>query len=528
MSSSPNITTTTLEVVQPAFGLDGEVEWTLVEMTNYLVHGSAELVSARLGDLELRRVDERTMQLPVGQWVSGAKTLDINHDHGRLCGRVRVIPRPEKLDERAWLRMVTDLETWLPGVSVGATGGTSGELDRSGTLDAPLAAIALLPMVPALARALRTITSAPRERELQIEEHVPLRAVRKANADSLLWLCRHPDAALAVDAWRSLEAEAVEPRIPQGRTHFDHAHPVNRYVAWALQRAISVLDGLANRLTTIAARPGSNDDDRDWATARARAARVAALDLAQLRRRSFLHKIPPAPPSPSALLSLRDAPAYARFHAIVRPFTSPRFRWDPARDEAGARPTYELYELWTFLAVVRQIEARLPSWKSRWRHKTTKDFAGGIGPQTRFELLGDPGLLSFHFNLTFPGYRQPEAGHFSLSKERRPDIVVSFSPTTGTGRWMFLDAKYRVSRQAIGDAFESIHIYRDALRWSELGGQARAGYLLVPAHDADVDPWFTADFQQRHSCGCLELRPGYESPELHERIAAALSLAFLA
>jgi hypothetical protein len=524
MSSNPIITTATGEIVSRTLGPDGELEWTLVEDSTYFVQGAAELVSARFGELELRRVDERTMRLPIGRWVSGSKLLHIAYDGERSSGRVRVIPRREKLDERAWLRMITDLETWLPGVSVGATGGTSGELDRSGTLDAPLAAIALLPMVPALTRALRTITSAPRERELQIEEHVPLRAVRRADANSLQWLCRHPDAALAVDAWRSLEEQAVEPRIPQGRAHFDHAHPVNRYVAWALHRAIGVLDGLANRLTEIAARPRSNDDDRDWATARARAARVAALDLAQLHRRSFLHEIAPAPPSPSALLSLRDSPAYARFHAIVRPFTSPRFRWQPERAEAGARPTYELYELWSFLAVTRQLEARLPGWKSRWRHEKSRDFAGGIGPRTWFELKGEPGVLRLHFNLTFPSYRQPETGRFSLSTERRPDIVVSFSPAEGGGRWMFLDAKYRVSKQALGEAFESIHIYRDALRWPELGGRATAGYLLVPAHDPDADPWFTADFQRRHSCGGLELRPGHEKGEVHERITAALSL----
>jgi hypothetical protein len=116
---SASITTTAGEVIAPASGPEGELEWTLIEGFTYLVHGSTELISARLGELELRRVDERTMQLPVGLWVSGAKSLDITHDRGRSCGRVQVIPRPDKLDERAWLRMVTDLETWLPRRDVG-------------------------------------------------------------------------------------------------------------------------------------------------------------------------------------------------------------------------------------------------------------------------------------------------------------------------------------------------------------------------------------------------------------------------
>ncbi len=338
----------------------GEHSWVLEESRSYRLratHGA--ILQARLDVRDLPRIDPRTVDLTVGFWTAQCRELHVVVSDRVVPASVRVVPRAEKLDEATWLRLVDDLEAWLPGLSVGAGGGTTGGVAIEGVDSPGFAAAALLPLVPALLLALRAVTTRPREHSIETSEYVRLRMIRRADAGSLGWLTRHGSAAVAVDAWRSLTAVGPEPHLPQWRSEENLDHPVNRYVVWALDRARSRLETLADRLTRFA---GDGDGDTAvWCRARADAARASALQVAAIRTRSFLRGIRPAPPTETSMLAVRDDPAYSRFHKLVRPFLSPRFARDQDDPSAPARPTYELYELWTLLAICRALAARLPA-----------------------------------------------------------------------------------------------------------------------------------------------------------------------
>jgi hypothetical protein len=87
---------------------------------------------------------------------------------------------------------------------------------------------------------------------------------------------------------------------------------------------------------------------------------------------------------------------------------------------------------------------------------------------------------------------------------------VTWAPAAGTPRWLALDAKYRTGRANLADAFTSVHLYRDALRWPEFGGAAAGAWLLAPARSPDAALWFDEGFCRAHGLGVLRLAPGDE------------------
>ncbi|MDC0681419.1 DUF2357 domain-containing protein [Sorangium atrum] len=472
---------------------------------------------AWLGPLELPWSQERgSFTLEVGHWV-GSAVLKVAHDAQETEVAVQVAPRDEKLSDGAWLALLADLEAWSPGLAIGLEGGGVGAVQSEGTT-ATVLAIALLPLIPALVRAIRAIAAAPRELAASTREDVPLRAVRRADRETLHWLARHPAAARAVDPWLAARAGQQDPYVPQDVTHETIDHPVNRYVAWLVGRVARVLGDLSVVLGDAAVKRRLQPDTAQWCRAQARAAAGAADELSTTLRRTFLGSLTPMPATEAALLAVQDDPVYARAHALARPFLSPRFRLRESLSgsEAPVRPSFELYELWTLLAVQRALAGILDGWTWTWKQGRENDLLAGFGTGAAFTARHpkDGARIDIRYNVTFPGYLARGASdRYSISGERRPDIVISFDPPGGPRSWICLDAKYRVRRDALADSFTSLHIYRDALRWETFGGPCRAGLLLVPAIESACQPWFAGDFRERFGIGAWRLTPG-EPPDL--------------
>ena len=486
----------------------------LEEARTYLVSARPGATAPRawLGARALPRDDATgafTMQ--IGQWV-GSSTLCVTDDAGDVRLAVEVLPRAEKLDPAAWLALLNDLESWTPGLAVGLEGGGVGDVGNAGTT-APVLAAALLPLVPALVEAVRAIASAPREHAVPAREDIRLRNVRRAARDTLQWMARHPAAAAALDPWVAARAGAQDPYVPQNITQEALDHPVNRYLAWLITRVTHVLAKLAGELSAAAtAVRGSRPDTADWCQARAIVAVRAADELRSLLRRTVFGALTPAPATEAALLAVQDDPAYARAHACARPFLSPRFRLPDAASPtpAAVRPSFDLYELWVFLAVQRALGEVLRDWTWKWHPQPRDALLAGLGVKSRFTAVrADGARIQLVFNLTFRGYLAGRDGaRFSLSRERRHDLVLTYAPPAGAPTWMFLDAKYRVSRENLGDAFESAHLYRDSLRWPAFGGPCRGGLLLVPAMAKECEPWFEKGFREAYGIGVWRLTPG--------------------
>jgi len=226
-------------------------------------------------------------------------------------------------------------------------------------------------------------------------------------------------------------------------------------------------------------------------------------------KRSFLGTLTPRPATEAALLVVQDHPAYARVHRLGRRFLSALFTLEGDGPSAPTRPSFELYELWTFLATWQALDKAAPGlpWKESGLRKLLALTPGVSG--ARIHAPWSNGELTIDFNPTFASILRgvPAHGRWALSRERRPDVVVSFRHPEHSA-WVCLDAKYRAGAANLGDALGKAHIYRDALRWDGLGGACRASALLAPRRTEDCGLWFEQSFLHAHGIGIWELRPG--------------------
>ena len=428
---------------------------------------------------------------------------------------VEVRPRDEKVDEDEWGLLLADLESWVPAVTVGFEGGGQGEVGLHGA-QAPSLAMALGPLLPRFIEALKVVVAAPREFPAIDEQSRRLHEIRRVSSGILRWTVRHPAT------WQHIRGEALpeepEPSLPTEVTRSGIDHPVNRYVVWLVGRVAAAMESVVKTLRKQSlVQSGANDDTGAWCVARACVIADGVAALTHVLRRSVLARLPPAPPTEAALLILVDDPIYARLHRLGRQFLRPHFKLpsDTGNCPAPVRPSYDLYELWCFLALRRSLGSSLrgAAWNDEGLDSLRLINGTGEGAECR-ALLAGGGELRLLFNLTFPGWlSRGSAPRWSISGERRPDIVVTYRSQECGFSWLCLDAKYRVSRSAIADAFSSAHIYRDALRWAAAPGDASDGrnqgaVLLIPRMDEVCRPWFVPEFLSENSVGAFELSPG--------------------
>ncbi len=511
-----------LPALEPAPLLDGIT--LLEECSRYIARAVAPEIpkALLLGDLELQWSDaDRGWFFETG-FEAGDLSFRSSTDAQPLL-RARVLPSSEKLGEAQWLRIVEDVEQWLPAASVGVEGSSHGRVGNEGS-PAPLLASALGPLVTPLERALRAVLRGPRELIIASVREVPAHAVRTVTPATLQWLVRRPDAWAAL-GHREFATQGSEPLVPVRWSEATRDHPTHRYLAWLLERATDVVDAVAERLEH-AAEDHATKVSSSWCRARARHMRRARAIMESARRRSWLRAVPAAPISEAALLAIVDDPGYARVHALLRRFVRPLFALSAKEGlEAPVRATFDLYELWCFLALQRALKARLTA--AKWFRKgvTAERFSDGRGHGARFAADLPNGRLELYFNLTFPGYlARHSSPRFSVSGERRPDLVVTWQPASGQSRWMCLDAKYRVREDKVAGAFASAHIYRDALRWNDQGGRCQGVLLLIPNVAQRCAPWCADAFFAEHHVGAAWLAPGSNAEAVAERVLKTLGV----
>jgi hypothetical protein len=489
-----------------------------------------------LGELELEWDSNTTsFLLQTSFWV-GDQSLRIQGPAGEQHLPVRVLPPEAKLGKEAWAawgHLLRDLDEWMPGSTVGREGGRHGEVGNTGCDVAGVASV-LGDLVPAFVSALEAVLRAPRERSVEEQTEVPLHGVRQADRSTLRWLVRHPDAYQSVLGHTEGRREGREVLVPGRSWRGDLDHAANRYVAWLTGQVTLRLRQVAGcvRKALGKKKPASLDPDLvHWCEGRERWLLEGAEALEALLRRTALGVLTPEPASESAFLCLQDDPVYARVHALANIFRSPRFQLPEEADllDAPVRPSYELYELWTFMAVQKLLAAHLPG--THWEKSDVDKlqyFDQSPNGACYSARLADRGTLELHFNLPFVGFqtkRRKTSLHWSLSGARRPDLVVGWRPAKGEGRWLCLDAKYRTDERALAESFESVHIYRDALRWRGMAnnGRCMGAALLVPAQSSGLEEWFEKPFRDEHGAGIFRLTPGHPLPgELFEWIREQL------
>jgi hypothetical protein len=198
--------------------------------------------------------------------------------------------------------------------------------------------------------------------------------------------------------------------------------------------------------------------------------------------------------------------------------------------------TFELYELWCFLRLLRAAVNRYGVEPS----EINKLFS--YSDQTRSVTLprdavtvSVPGGYSLSFKRNYREFWIEPDRRGSFSRSMIPDISFSVtSPVGFPGKVIVLDAKYRISEQ-LNDAIASIHMYRDALVEPGEGGRIQhivhAAYLISPHVAAFSGSWQTSpmpgrlfhpEYRNSFRFGAVTLRPGMPMSEVERTLSTIL------
>jgi len=200
--------------------------------------------------------------------------------------------------------------------------------------------------------------------------------------------------------------------------------------------------------------------------------------------------------------------------------------------------TYDLYELWCFLRLVR-ILADISGCHDI-------DISGLIegSVQTGEVVLQSKACsvrlenLEVAFQRSFREYWKDANSQGSFSRTMIPDVsVIKLADTEGPPLLFIFDAKYRVE-QGLNDALASIHMYRDAIVKEDHEGVARIvqkALILSPQiQDYTDEDWTTQDaparffhteYRDKFNFGIMSFHPAMDLAQMKILIKTAMELA---
>lgn len=199
--------------------------------------------------------------------------------------------------------------------------------------------------------------------------------------------------------------------------------------------------------------------------------------------------------SAAALTQISSNPVYGRAYRLGSQALSVGIGGSDSGDDLHVSPSWGVYEVWCFLSIVRQVRECLGIPLLRCTPHAASAQLAFTG------LLPEGGSLEVLFQAVFLSIvnGRGTSPARSLSRERRPDILLVMTDQDGKKRALVLDAKWRSGTDNILDAMESAHIYHDSLR---IDGVAPPSYLLLPG-DCAVEAITRQEFIQIHGVGAF-------------------------
>jgi predicted component of viral defense system (DUF524 family) len=190
--------------------------------------------------------------------------------------------------------------------------------------------------------------------------------------------------------------------------------------------------------------------------------------------------------------------------------------------------TFELYELWCFLRLVRAGVEEFGPAGVAVDDLFISDAAGGLTVAAGAVTVPAGGGWKLCFQKKYREFWIEPDRRGSFSRIMEPDVVAMREPGEAheAARLIILDAKYRIN-EGLNDALSSIHTYRDALVREVQGGTVEAivcaAYLLTPfvpeiGADYRATPLpgrlFHPEYRTSFKFGAVTLRPGMKMAEL--------------
>lgn len=311
------------------------------------------------------------------------------------------------------------------------------------------------------------------------------------------------------------------------REHRELKACLNAWAAWLSQ--------VAELLGADAQRP--DDERRRTATIWKRRTSRMARDLRALSDLPAFREVGEGPARLLMSPIWRNDPAYRRFFRLYRDMSLGIAALFGDFLQMPLARTFELYELWCFLRLVRAAAGLYGPDGVDLKALFLPDASGSVTVAAGAVVVPAGGGLTLCFQRQFREFWVEPSGRGSFSRTMTPDLTLMHARHVGTRDkkpLVILDAKYRID-EGLNAALNSIHTYRDALvREAATGaieGVVRAAYLLTPhfpALQADYrgtampGRLFHPEYRSTFRFGAVTLRPGMNPEALQHALRTIL------
>ena len=224
----------------------------------------------------------------------------------------------------------------------------------------------------------------------------------------------------------------------------------------------------------------------------------------QVERRPPFSEVTRAEITAAGLNAVAAHPLYSRFWQISWAALRPGVYGIDRDDLLPLAPTWEIYERWCFVAMAKKLEEWTPGFS--W------GIYGASGTDKR-RAVGRRGhrAVTLRLQSTFPSTRgEPRANGWAVTRERRPDLLLTMEKKGRVTRFVLLDSKY-TAKSLLNHVGDTTHKYQDGLRWGLKALRPSATLILAPT-DRDA-PWLAKEpFVREHRVGAVQLRPDSGPP----------------
>lgn len=450
-------------------------------------------------------------------FYAGEVSVEVLDARGELLGsyRLDVGADESKLGGGLFQQMLDSIHAYDPELVFGTESAQS-SIGKTGDVTSLLLQYARLRRyADDLVRSYRAISAQPLTRLRHQRQRTSLQRVRRMDVTSTRRFMRQPGAASILRKGPVLERHAGPPTFEVMHGIEDVDNPANRTLAANLAllrlRCRGVADAMLRLLTSAredsARTPLANRLGRKLMFLEELSRRLDSI--ATLRPFSVVRR---ATADSAGLTAISAHPVYARAYRLAWASLRPGVE-GPATDESlWLSPTWEVYERWCFISVVKALRDLYPQleWTCQRRRRVDVIRHVGAGQGVRVEVS---------LQRTFLSARKETTGLRSVSLQMKPDIVVT-ADFGGHRRMLILDAKYRTSRRNVLDAMQSAHLYQDALRWD--GRRPDCSLLLVPRGGGA--PWLEEPaFHELNRTGVHVLSPEDDGESLRMLLGRWLS-----
>lgn len=345
----------------------------------------------------------------------------------------------------------------------------------------------------------------------------------------------------------AVRTESVQPsrlptalggRLPAQITLRKHRNsvdiPEHRQIKACLRSWAAWLAGVADAL----AKTGAPDDPEIITTAGIWAVRTRhiARRLNNLANSGFMSEVGEAPAQLRMSSLFRSDPIYQRFYRLWQDMNLGLAALFGHFLQMPLARTYELYELWCFLRLLRAAVEEYGAVGLDLSDLFITDAAGGVTVAAGAVSVPVSTDKLMCFQRQYREYWIEPNGQGSFSRTMIPDVVFAGRGHGNPDRQLIvLDAKYRIN-DGLNDALNSIHTYRDALvQETEIGsikGVVTAAYLLTP-HVPALTPdfrntplpgrLFHPQYREKFRFGAVTLRPGMTTNDLRATLRSIVA-----